>query len=430
MFKTLSASWKNRELRHGILFTLLVVLIFRLGAAIPVPFINTDAMLQYFKMFEGTAIGLINTMSGGAFANATLFALGVQPYINASIIIQLLCVAIPALERLAKEDRENGTKKIEHATMIAAVVIGLMQAYGYYVLAAHNGLLASNTAGVWWKAVIIVLSFALGSVGVMMLGKWIDKKGVGNGISILLFAGIVSRLPTSIITTIGNVRAGVLPWWLAVLTYLGVGVIVALIVFVNGAERRIPVHYAARVVGKKSYAGQTTHLPMRVNMGGVMPIIFAQTIATVPATIAAFIGKGDSAWAQTNTWWFAIIYAALIVAFAFYYSSITFDCVEVSKTIKNNGGMIPGFRPGKPTSDLLLSVLNKITLIGALYLGIVAVVPMLISAFVPAVQYTGLSLGGTTVMIAVGVALEVVQVLELKLQTRNYSGLFIEKNKK
>lgn len=426
----IKSAWKNDELRRAMLFTLLILLVFRLGNCIPVPFINTAALQTYFALMGGTALGLLNVMSGGAFSSATIFALSVQPYINASIIIQLLCIAIPALERISKEEGEAGKKKIENITRYTAIGIGLLQAYGYYVLLSRNGLLSDSAVGVWWKAVIIVLTFAAGSVAIMFMGKAIDKRGIGNGISIILFAGIISRLPNSIIATVGNTMSGALAWWIAVLTYIGVLILVTLVVFVNYAERRIPVQYARRVVGRKSYAGHNTFLPMRVNMSGVMPIIFAQSIGTLPATIAMLTGHTGSWWAQTNSVWYAILYAILIIAFAYFYSSIMFNPVEIANNLKNNGGMIPGFRPGRPTVELLTGILNRITLLGALYLGIIAVIPMLITHFVPSISLTGLSFGGTSVIIAVGVALDTIRDLETKLQVRNYSGFFTEKNDK
>ena len=424
---TLRASFKNAEIRRAILFTIAILLIFRIGNAIPVPFINTEAMKAYFDLYQNTAFGLLNTLSGGAFANATIFALSVQPYINASIIIQLLCIAIPILEKLSKQDGEAGKKKIENITKITAVAIGLLQAYGYYVLISRNGLLREDAVGVWWKAVIIILAFALGSVAIMFMGKAIDKRGIGNGISMILFAGIVSRLPNSIFATVANVSVGILPWWIALLTYLGVIALVVLIVYVNYAERRIPVYYASKTVGRRSYAAKDTYIGMRVNMSGVMPIIFAQSLGALPATIAMLTGHTDSWWAQTDTVLYAIIYAVLIILFAYFYATIIFNPVEVANNLKNNGGMIPGFRPGRPTGELLESILNKITLFGAVYLGIIAVVPMLIEHFVPTVRLTGLSLGGTTVIIAVGVALDTIRDLQTKLQSRSYSGLFVKK---
>ena len=425
MLETLKNAWKIEELRKKILFTLLIVLLYRIGNAIPVPFVNVTALKFYFTQLENTMLGFMNVLSGGAFSSATIFALSIQPYINASIIIQLLCIAIPALERLSKDEGEEGKKKIASITRYATVGIGLLMGFAYYMLMKNNGLLAAGYEKNALAAVVVILTFTSGSALIMWLGEQITEFGIGNGISIILFASIVSRLPVSIINTIRNVAAGSLPWWVAVLMYLGALAIIVLIVYVSDAERRIPVQYAKRVVGRKMYGGQSTHLPMKVNMSGVMPIIFAQSISSLPGTIAALTGK-TGGWTQT---WFgptsilyAIIYFLLIIFFAYFYSTIQFNPVEVSNNLKKNGGSIPGFRPGKPTSEFIQKVLNKITLFGAIYLGIIAVVPILISHFCSTASLTGLSIGGTSIMIAVGVALETVRALEAQMIMRNYKG--------
>ena len=296
MIQTLRNAWKIEELRKKILFTLLIILLYRVGNAVPVPYVNVDALQEYFKMYESTMLGLYNMMSGGAFSQATIFALSIQPYINASIIIQLLCIAIPALERLSKEGGEEGRKKIASITRYATVGIGLLMGFAYFMLIRNNGLLAAEAQNNVWAAIVIILTFTSGSALIMWLGEQITEFGIGNGISIILFASIVSRLPSSIITTIRNVGNGDLAWWVAVLMFLGALAIIVLIVFVNDAERRIPVQYAKRVVGRKMYGGQNTHLPMKVNMSGVMPIIFAQSIASLPATIAALTGSNSDSW--------------------------------------------------------------------------------------------------------------------------------------
>ena len=429
MIQTLRNAWKVEEIRKKLLFTLLIVLLYRIGNSVPVPYVDVAALQSYMRYVQNTVLGLLNTMSGGAFSNATIFALSIQPYINASIIIQLLCIAIPALERMSKEEGEEGRKKIASITRYATVGIGLLQGFGYYMLMRNNGVLSTQaTAGGaagFWAAVVIVLTLTSGSALVMWLGEQITEFGIGNGISIILFASIISRLPTSIISTVRNIAAGELSWWVAVLMFLGALAIIVLIVFVNDAERRIPVQYAKRVVGRKMYGGQSTHLPMKVNMSGVMPIIFAQTIASIPATIAAFTGKTDgwvNTWFGNNSIPYAIIYFLLIIFFAYFYSTIQFNPIEVANNLKKNGGYIPGFRPGKPTSEFIQKVLNKITLFGALYLGIIAVVPILVSHFSNAAALTGLSLGGTSIIIVVGVALETVRALEAQMLMRNYKG--------
>ena len=425
MLQTLRNAWKIEELRKKILFTLVIILLYRLGNAIPVPDVNIALLNAYFAQQQSTILGLLDVMSGGAFSNATIFALSIQPYINASIIIQLLCIAIPALERLSKEGGEEGRKKIASITRYATVAIGLLQGFAYYMLIKNNNMLNADAQGIW-SAIVIILTFTSGSALIMWLGEQITEHGIGNGISMILFASIISRFPVSIVNTVRNCIAGRLAWWVAVLMYLGALAIIVLIVYVNDAERRIPVQYAKRVVGRKMYGGQSTHLPMKVNMSGVMPIIFAQSIASLPATIAAFSGKGSDSWFMkafdTSSITYAIIYFLLIIFFAYFYSTIQFNPIEVANNLKKNGGYIPGFRPGKPTSEFIQRVLNKITLFGALYLGIIAVVPILVSHFSSSASLTGLSLGGTSIIIVVGVALETVRTLEGELLMRNYKG--------
>ena len=424
MLQTLRNAWKIEELRKKILFTLVIILLYRLGNAIPVPDVNIALLNAYFAQQQSTILGLLDVMSGGAFSNATIFALSIQPYINASIIIQLLCIAIPSLERLSKEGGEEGRKKIASITRYATVAIGLIQGFAYYMLIMNNNMLNADAQGIW-SAIVIILTFTSGSALIMWLGEQITEFGIGNGISMILFASIISRLPTSLITTVRNIAAGNLQWWLAVLMLIGAIAMIVLIVYVNDAERRIPVQYAKRVVGRKMYGGQSTHLPMKVNMSGVMPIIFAQSIASVPATFAAFAGKTDgwvNTWFANNSIPYAIIYFLLIIFFAYFYSTIQFNPVEVANNLKKNGGFIPGYRPGKPTSEFIQKVLNKITLFGAIYLGIIAIVPILISHFSNAAALTGLSLGGTSIIIVVGVALETVRALEAQMLMRNYKG--------
>ncbi len=425
MLQTLRNAWKIEELRKKILFTLVIILLYRLGNAIPVPDVNIALLNAYFAQQQSTILGLLDVMSGGAFSNATIFALSIQPYINASIIIQLLCIAIPSLERLSKEGGEEGRKKIASITRYATVAIGLIQGFAYYMLIMNNNMLNADAQGIW-SAIVIILTFTSGSALIMWLGEQITEFGIGNGISMILFASIISRLPTSLITTVRNITAGNLQWWLALLMLIGAIAMIVLIVYVNDAERRIPVQYAKRVVGRKMYGGQSTHLPMKVNMSGVMPIIFAQSIASLPATVAAlFAGKTDgwvNTWFANNSIPYAIIYFLLIIFFAYFYSTIQFNPVEVANNLKKNGGYIPGFRPGKPTSEFIQKVLNKITLFGAIYLGIIAIVPILISHFSNAAALTGLSLGGTSIIIVVGVALETVRALEAQMLMRNYKG--------
>ena len=426
MIQTLRNAWKIEELRRKILFTLVIILLYRIGNAIPVPYVNVELLQNYFQSMANTVLGLYNVMSGGAFSQATIFALSIQPYINASIIIQLLCIAIPALERLSKDEGEEGRKKIASITRYATVGIGLLMGFAYYMLMRNYGLLQEDAQGNILAAIVIILTFTSGSALIMWLGEQITEFGIGNGISMILFASIISRFPTAIITTISNIISGQLKWWVAVLMFLGALAIIILIVFVNDAERRIPVQYAKRVVGRKMYGGQSTFLPMKVNMSGVMPIIFASSIATLPATIGSLAGASQDSW--VNTWFgnnsipYAIVYFLLIIFFAYFYSTIQFNPVEVANNLKKNGGYIPGFRPGKPTSAFIQKVLNKITLFGALYLGVIAIVPILIAHFSNTAALTGLSIGGTSIMIAVGVALETIRALEAQMLMRNYKG--------
>ena len=425
MLQTLRNAWKIVEIRKKILFTLLIILLYRLGNAIPVPYVNIAALQTYFTYLQNTVLGMLDVMSGGAFSNATIFALSIQPYINASIIMQLLCIAIPALERMQKEEGEEGRKKIAAITRYATVGIGLLQGFAYYMLIKNNGILVAEAQNSVWAAFVIILTFTSGSALIMWLGEQITEFGIGNGISMILFASIVSRLPGSLITSIRNIISGSLQWWVTVLMVLGALAIIVLIVFVNDAERRIPVQYAKRVVGRKMYGGQSTHLPMKVNMSGVMPIIFAQTIASIPATIAAFTGHTNgwvSKYFGTTSILYALVYFLLIIFFAYFYSTIQFNPIEVANNLKKNGGYIPGFRPGKPTSEFIQKVLNKITLFGAIYLSIVAVVPILVAHFSKSSALTGISLGGTSIIIVVGVALETVRALEAQMLMRNYKG--------
>ena len=426
MLQTFRNAWKIEEIRKKILFTLFMILLYRVGNAIPVPYVNVELLGQYFTQLESTVLGLVNVMSGGAFSSATIFALSIQPYINASIIIQLLCIAIPALERMAKDEGEEGKKKINNITRYSTVGIALLQGFGYYMLLRNNSMGAQpllSETGVW-QAIVIILTFTAGSALVMWMGEQITEFGIGNGISMILFASIVSRFPTQIITSITNIGNGTLSWWAYLLTLIGALILIVLIVIVSNAERRIPVQYSKRVVGRKQYGGQSTHLPMKVNMSGVLPVIFAQSIASIPATIAAFSGK-QLTWFDTTSLLYALVYFLLIIFFSYFYSTIQFNPIEVANNLKRNGGFIPGYRPGKPTSEFIQKVLNKITLFGAIYLSIIAVTPYLISHWSNVARTSGISLGGTSIIIVVGVALETVQALENQMLMRHYKG-FLE----
>ncbi len=429
MIQTIRKAWGIPELRKKIMFTLMILVIYRLGSAIPVPYVDTNTLSTYLNGMGTTILGLYNVMSGGAFAQATVFALGIQPYINSSIIIQLLTVAIPALERMQREGGEEGKKKIQSITRYATVAIALLQAVGYYAIMKRYSILTDQSI---WAALVIIVSFIAGSSFLMWLGEQCNEFGVGNGISMILFAGIISRIPSMISTLYSAILTGTMHWAWTLLIVVGVLLLVVLIVFVNDAERRIPVQYAKRQVGRKMYGGQSSSLPMKVNMSGVLPIIFAQSIATIPATIGAFLpapAEGTFGYAVLNaidskSVLYLIIYFILIIGFSYFYASIQFNPVEISNNLKRNGGFIPGFRPGKPTSDFISRVLNKITLFGALYLGIVAILPLLADkiAAVTSKSMTTLGIGGTSVIIVVGVALETVQALENQMLMRQYKG--------
>ncbi|MCI8844309.1 MAG: preprotein translocase subunit SecY [Oscillospiraceae bacterium] len=420
MFATLRNAWKIPELRKKILFTLFILLIFRLGNAVPVPYVDVAALHNYFEQsLSGTILGLYNMMSGSAFSQATVFALSIQPYINASIIIQLLCIAIPALERLSKEGGEEGKRKISNITRYTTVGLGLLMGFAYYVM-LRNGYggqsLLTNTG--FLPGLVIVLSFTAGSAFVMWLGEQITEFGIGNGISIILFANIISRIPSAVSTLFAMFTGG--QWWQALLLLVGMLLLVAFIVFITNSERRIPVQYAKRVVGRKMYGGQSTHLPIKVNMSGVLPVIFAQSIASLPGTIAAFAGK-QLGWFSNQSVLYMVVYFILIIAFSYFYATVQYNPIEIANNLKKNGGFIPGFRPGRPTAEFIGRVINKVTFFGAIYLAIVALLPIIVGRFVS----NAVSLGGTSVIIVVGVALETVTALEAQMMMRHYKG-FLE----
>ena len=445
MIQTMRNAWKVPELRGKLLFTVFALLIFRLGSAVPVPFINVDMLSDYMTAQSASIFGLLNVMSGDAFAQATVFALSIQPYINSSIIIQLLTIAIPALERLQKEGGEEGKKKLAAITRYATVGIALIQAFGFYTMlrVGSGGTSFLSTTGIW-PAFVIIAAFVAGSAFLMWLGEQITEFGIGNGISIILFAGIVARGPSMVGSMIDGVRG-----WIAksdpatslvlhpafiLLIVAGMLLLVAFIVFMDNSERRIPVQYAKRVVGRKMYGGQSSHIPIKVNMSGVLPIIFAQAIASIPATIGMFIPNKGAGWKAFEEIFsptglvYSVVYCLLIILFSYFYNTIQFNPVEVANNLKKNGGFIPGFRPGKPTSDFLSKVVSRITMFGALYLAVVALLPTIVgNIMLLAGSSAGrsLAIGGTSVIIVVGVALETVKALEAQLMMRHYKG-FLE----
>ena len=421
MLDTLKNAWKIPELRKKLIFTLFILLIYRAGNVIPVPYIDTVTLSNYFdSVLSSTILGLYNAMSGSAFSRATIFALSIQPYINSSIIIQLLTIAIPALERMAKEEGEEGQKKIAKITRYTTVGLGLLMGWAYYQMLVNysaSGFSIITKQG-FLPAVVIILSFTAGSAFVMWLGEQITEFGIGNGISMILFANIISGIPGMVGTLTTMV------WWQIIVVLIGMAALILFIIFMDNAERRIPIQYAKRVVGRKVYGGQNTNLPIKVSMSGVMPIIFAQSICSLPATICAFTGHTsgwwyDHVWSSTS-WFYAVMYFLMIFFFSWFYSTIQYDPVEISNNLKKNGGFIPGFRPGRPTADFIQKVINKIVVFGAVYLGIVALLPIIAGNLMSGVR--NLAIGGTSVIIVVGVALETVKALEAQLLMRHYKG--------
>ena len=421
MFKTLQNAWRIPDLRKKLMFTLLVLLLYRIGNVIPVPYINVATLKSYFDtVLSSTILGLYNAMSGSAFSMGTVFALSIQPYINASIIVQLLTIAIPALERMAKEQGEEGKKKIEVITRITTVALGLLMGWAYYAMLKNAGGILTESG--FLAAVVIILTFTAGSAVVMWMGEQITAHGIGNGISMILFANIISSIPSGVTAIFSMFTAKT--WWQAVIAIIGVAALVIFIIFVNDAERRIPVQYAKRVVGRKIFGGQSTNLPIKVSMSGVMPVIFAQSICSLPATVCTFFGWTKN-WAYLNlfkstTVPYVIFYFLMIFFFSWFYASIQYDPVEISNNLKKNGGFIPGFRPGKPTSDFIKKVINKIVVFGAVYLAIVALLPIIAGILMP--NFQNLAIGGTSVIIVVGVALETVKALEAQMLMRHYKG--------
>ena len=426
MIETLKNAWRIPELKRKLLFVVFALVIFRFGYAIYVPYVDTKALAEVFKQYSNTLLGYFNTLSGGGFSQASIFALSVYPYINSSIIMQLLQVAIPALERMVKDGGEEGRKKMASITRYVTIALSLLMGWTYYVMLRTSGVLTRTDV---WSAIVIIMTFTAGSAFIMWLGEQINSKGIGNGISIILFASIVSRGPSAVMTVIQGMKNGSMNIFSLIIILVVSVVMIGFIVFITNAERRLPIQYAKRVVGRKMYGGQSTYLPMKVNMSGVMPIIFASSIVSFPGTLIQFLNP------KQGTFWhsfgqafnqgsiaYILVYALLIVGFAYFYSTIQFNPIEVSNNLKKNGGFIPGFRPGKPTTDFISKVLNKITLMGAIFLGIIAILPLIMSNFK---GLNGLAIGGTSVLILVGVALETVKQIEAQMLMRHYKG-FLE----
>ena len=428
MLETIKNAWRVADIRKKVLFTVLIIAIFRLGAVIPVPFVDSEALRAAASATTGGTNEFFNYLSvltGGGLEYGAIFAMSVTPYINASIIIQLLCVAIPYLERLSKEG-EAGSKKLAQITRFAAVALALLQGTVYYFYLKNSGYLVSSaTKGIGasiFAAVVIILSFTAGSALVMWLGERIDEKGIGNGISILLFAGIISRGPQAAMMLWQYLQLG---QYLAVVgIVVGFLAVIMFIVWMTNAERRIPIQYAKRVVGNKMYGGQNSHLPIKVNMSGVMPIIFASSILMLPTMFLSFMTNTSSTWYKflslfgTSGILYAVLYFLMIIGFAYFYTTIQFNPVEMANNLRKNGGSVPGIRPGKPTSDFISKILSRITLMGALFLSVIAILPIIISN----VSNIPISIGGTSVLILVGVALDTVQNLESQMMMRHYKG--------
>ena len=433
MLNTIRNAWRIPDLRKKILYTLLIIVAFRFGSVVPAPFLDMDALATLMdQASQSTALGYINMLTGGAFMYASLFAMGITPYINSSIIMQLLTIAIPPLERLAKEG-EAGRKKIATITRYVTVGLGLIQGVAYYIWLRSNGIVKYNTGfSSIFAAIIIVLTFTAGTALIMWMGEQINEKGIGNGISIILFAGIVARLPVTLGTVWQYMQLGMTSpstsghyLVLAPLFLILFLVIIWVIVFMNEAERRIPVQYAKKVVGRKMYGGQSTFLPIKVAMSGVMPVIFASAILSIPQMIQVFANPQSGFWknfldafSQTG-WLYVVLYFLLIIMFAYFYMSIQYNPLEMANNLRQNNGTVPGMRPGKPTADFIAKILSKVTLIGALFLAFVALIPIV---FTNVTGMVGLSIGGTSIIIIVGVALETVKQLESQMMMRHYKG--------
>lgn len=430
MFKVFKNAWKIEDLRKKILFTAFIILIYRLGSTIPVPFLDGEGLAGLFRQYSesNNIFSFLNIMAGGALERATFFALSISPYINASIIMQLLCVAIPALERKSKEE---GSKWTEKWTRYLTIVLSLILGLGYYtVLKNQEGFkIVQDGVGVF-GAIVITLCFAAGAMVVMWLGELINEKGIGNGISMILFAGIIARGPAIIGTARALVASGATGWISLVLIVIGTLALVAFVVFMTNGERRIPVQYAKKVVGRKMYGGQNTNIPLKVNMTGVLPIIFAQSFVVLPATLVSFFPSLNKGWfakvveaINVGGWVYTLSMFLLIIFFAYFYSVISFNPVEVASNLQKNGGFIMGIRPGKSTADYITKALNRVTLIGALFLGIVSAAPSFVAMFNSSLR--SVAFGGTSLLIVVGVAIETVKTLESQMLMRHYKG-FLE----
>lgn len=428
MFKTLRNAFTLPELRKKMLYVLFIIVLYRIGCVIPVPYVSADAMNYLMSFGEGSIFQYMSILSGSAFSQATLFALSIQPYINSQIIMQLLTIAIPALENLSKE--EDGRKKINQISRYMTVALALITAYGYYMYMRNIGVLTNTTV---FAGIVIIVCYTAGSSLIMWLGEKINENGIGNGISLILFTNIVSSGPQIVGSLISYLTSGTVGGVITAIVSLLIGIfMVVFIVFMTNSERRLPVQYAKRVVGRKMYGGQSSTLPLKLNMSGVMPVIFANSILALPSTIAMFFPAPaeGSFWAgfqkliSYNSWLYVVVFLVLIVFFSYFYIAISFNPIEVANNLKKNGGFIPGLRPGKPTSDYITKVLNKITLMGAAFLGIIAVLP-LAANIIAGGSIGGIAFSGTSIIIVVGVALETAREIEAQMTMRHYRG-FLE----
>ena len=435
MFETFRNAWKIPDLRKKILFTLFIILIFRIGCAIPVPFLEPAVLSDWLNSQQGSILSYMDILSGGSLSKATLFAMSITPFINAQIIIQLLTYALPPLERLQKEG-ETGRKKIAKITDFLALGIALFQAWAYYVTMRKAGAVQYTEGfdGIF-AAIVIIGCFTAGASLIVWLGNRVNEKGIGNGVSMILFAGIIARGPSAVLSMINLIGTDMKYVFLVPIVLIIFILMIGFIVFMNESERRIPIQYAKRVVGRKQYGGQNTHIPIKVTMSGVMPIIFAMTFMSLPSTLALFIQPpvnpegfwqnfyvGFLKFFSYTSPWYAIIYFFLIVAFNYFYVSMIYNPIEIANNLRQNNGGIPGIRPGKPTSDFIQRVLSKITLVGAVFLGIIAIFPILFNIAIPNLN---IAMGGTSILIIVSVALETVRGLESQLTMRHHKG-FLE----
>lgn len=420
MLKTLVTSWKLPEIRKKLLYTLLLILVFRFGAYIPIPGVNPSYIQQQVMMYD--IFGYLDLITGGSFSNFTVLALGISPYINASIIMQLLTIAIPALESMQKEG-EHGRKRIERITRIVGVVFSLVMSFGYVYAMGDGVFLPSNIIPKWISYVTVGLTLAAGATFLVWMSELITEVGIGNGSSFIIFIGIISRFPQTVIGLFKDMISGTRSWLVLPIIIIVAVFIIAAVTFIDLGERKVPVQYAKRVVGRKMYGGQSTFIPIRVNANGVMPLIFAMTLVQLPQMIAQFWPTSGFAtvignYFSTGTILYFVIYTLLIIAFAYFYTMISFNPIELSKNMQAQGGFVPGIRPGKPTSDYLGRISSRLTLVSAIFLALIATLPTLFSKFLPELA----SFGATSLLIMVSVALETNKQLQAQISMRHYKG--------